>query len=156
MSSRDQSLQREEPSVIRDTLAAPDRNVTSSASHDAAVLARMRTASQHIRSRRADLLHVRGRGLWMISLAASFALGVGLTFGLQRTLITGTSSEALWIPAQEVVRGDARVGRIPVEQADPAAWYRYIQELIYAGEHEEALAHLRRFNDLHPDYILDP
>jgi hypothetical protein len=50
------------------------------------------------------------------------------------------------------------VGRreVPVEQAEPDDWYRYIQELIVAGEAREAERHLRRFNELHPDYVHQP
>ena len=66
----------------------------------------------------------------------------------------GPSGPALLIPA-DAARGS--MGRsIPVEQASADEWYRYIQELVAAGETREAERHLRRFNELHPDYAYQP
>jgi hypothetical protein len=55
----------------------------------------------------------------------------------------------------DATRGHA-IRAIPVEQAMPAEWYHYIQELVAAGETREAEIHLRRFNELHPDYVHQP
>jgi len=125
-------------------------NATTSAAHDAAVLNRARSAGSQIHARR------KKRSPWMFSLAASFVLGIAVTFMIQQAMVDRGPTAALTIPAEGVVRGTATAGQIPVEQADPAAWYRYIQELLYEGDRQAALEHLKRFNELHPDYVHEP
>jgi hypothetical protein len=39
---------------------------------------------------------------------------------------------------------------------DPAVWYRYIQELVFSGQVTLAEEHLRRFRQLHPDFVYQP
>ena len=60
----------------------------------------------------------------------------------------------LLLPLDATRNAGGRV--IPVERASADDWYRYIQELIVAGETKEAERHLRRFNELHPDYVHHP
>lgn len=131
---------------------------TPSAKHDQAVLAAAREAAQRIRSR---------RGFWLprlriaAPLIASFALGAATIFLLDRSLSpTSTEpevTEQLRIPIRVASRdAGAPSQEIPVEQADPQVWYRYIQELIYAGDRVQAERHLRRFNQLHPDFAHRP
>jgi hypothetical protein len=67
----------------------------------------------------------------------------------------------LRVPVHSTVRGgraidSGAVGYIAAEQADPTVWYRYIQELIFSGQAELAEAHLRRFRELHPDFVYQP
>ena len=66
----------------------------------------------------------------------------------------------LTIPAELNVRGQISTpparSAVPVEEADPAVWYRYIQELVFSGQTEAAEQHLRRFRELHPDFVYQP
>jgi hypothetical protein len=152
MSSPDPNASWNEPGALRDKLAALDGKVATSARHDDAVLARMRTASAQIRGRSRGSRSVP----WLVGLAASFAVGVAVTLIFQSVVVTGREQSALLIPASTVMRNEEASAMIPVEQADPAVWYRHIQELIYSGEREEAQRHLERFNELHPDYVHQP
>jgi hypothetical protein len=104
--------------------------------------------------------HVAGRRSrrWLIplGLAASFAAGVLIT---RATLSVYSAAPAAVAPALVMPLDTTRSGgdrTIPVEQARPDDWYRYIQELIAAGKTQEAERHLRRFNELHPDYVYQP
>ena len=83
---------------------------------------------------------------WPAVLAAGVAAGV-----LLAPLLPLSTSPDLTIPGDVTRSGEATALEIPVEEADPDAWYRYIQELVYRGETELAEAHLREFNRLHPD-----
>jgi hypothetical protein len=152
MSSPDPNAAWREPDALRDRFDALDGKIATSAEHDDAVLARMRAASTQIRG--------RSRGSrtapWLIGLAASFAVGVVVTLTFQSVIAPDRTQPVLLMPASAVMRSDEASAMIPVEQADPALWYRHIQELIYSGEREEAQKHLERFNELHPDYVHQP
>jgi hypothetical protein len=129
-----------------------------SATHDQVVLESARGAARRIRARRSVKLP---RLRIAVPLLASFALGAGATFLLNRSLpltpVEPTVTEQLRIPIRVASRdAGAPSQEIPVEQADPQVWYRYIQELIYAGDRVQAERHLRRFNQLHPDFAYRP
>ena len=132
--------------------------VAPSASHDHAVLASARATAGRIRARRGFELPRLGMA---VPLLASFALGAVATFLLNHTQplvpVEPKVTEQLSVPIRVASRDAGAPGReIPVEQADPQVWYRYIQELIYAGDRVQAERHLRRFNQLHPDFIYRP
>jgi len=129
---------------IRDALA--DRTETPGAGHDAAVLAAARAYASERRA--------KPRWYVPVSLAASLALGVLVGRAIDSGGAPGAEPVPLFVPL-EATRG-ATAQSVPVEQADPDSWYRYIQELVVAGERVEAAAHLERFNALHPDYIYQP
>jgi hypothetical protein len=128
-----------------------------SRAHDTAVLQAARAAGQSIRRRNAP----PGRAAWLpASLAAAVLLGIAIGRG-SWLLQAGHPLPAahLSIPAAMTVRGTlgtAGTVPVPVEQADPAAWYRYIQELVFSGQVELAEQHLRRFHELHPDFVYQP
>lgn len=125
----------------------------TSAAHDSAVLERAQRAAQGIRARSAARPTTR-RWIWPASLAASLLIGMLAMRVIDVSHNSVASSPALVIPA-DAARGTT--GRsIPVEQASADDWYRYIQELVAAGETREAERHLRRFNELHPDYAYQP
>jgi hypothetical protein len=124
--------------------------------HDAAILAQARTAADEIRGRGAR--EVRTGRWWLVSLAATLLLGIALGRGSWLLQESPAPAMQLTVPA-ETVRGSAGVGRadsIPVEQVDPAVWYRYIQELVFSGQVALAEQHLRRFRQLHPDFVYQP
>ncbi|HKE95469.1 MAG TPA: hypothetical protein VKB34_14240 [Povalibacter sp.] len=154
MSSPDPHPESNGSRRVQEGLQALDTPAVTSASHDEQVLAKMHGAARRIQSR-----HSPRRTRWPFALAASFLLGVALTLVVDRAVRLRPPAPAishLTIPASVALRGAGGTAEIPVEQADPAVWYRYIQELLYAGEREEALEHLRRFNELHPDYVHEP
>lgn len=127
-----------------------------SVSHDDAVLAAARAYAAERRATRTMPAARLPRALrWFVpaSLAASLALGV-LVGRLIEPIGERSTPSALHVPLETTRGGAAR--SIPVEQADPDLWYRYIQELVAAGERREAEAHLERFNALHPDYVYQP
>ena len=127
-----------------------------SGGHDAAILAHARTAADEIRGR--GPRQVRTGRWWLVSLAATLLLGVALGRGSWLWHESPAPAMQLTVPA-ETVRGSAGVGRadsIPVEQVDPAVWYRYIQELVFSGQVALAEEHLRRFRQLHPDFVYQP
>jgi len=125
----------------------------TSATHDAAVLEHARRTAQGIRARSAHEPVAR-RWVWPASLAASLLIGMLAMRVVDVSQTSVASGPALVIPA-DAARGTT--GRsIPVEQASADEWYRYIQELVAAGETREAERHLRRFNELHPDYAYQP
>lgn len=129
---------------IRAALAA--RTETPGAAHDAAVLAAARAYAYERRS--------KPRWYIPVSLAASLAIGVLIGRAIDPATAPSAAPVELFV-ALEATRGEASRS-IPVEQADPEVWYRYIQELVAAGERREAAAHLERFNALHPDYLYQP
>jgi hypothetical protein len=131
-------------SRIRATLAA--RIETPGAAHDAAVLAAARAYASERRA--------KPRWYVPVSLAASLAIGVLVGRATDPGRELSAEPTALFVPL-EATRGSASRS-IPVEQADADVWYRYIQELVAAGERREAAAHLERFNALHPDYVYQP
>jgi hypothetical protein len=142
---------------VRALLGSADDGVPP-AGHDRAVLAAARAASQRIRSRRRFR---PARLQFAVPLLASFALGAATIFLLDRSLslkpVEPTVTEQLRIPIRVASRDAGSPSQdIPVEQADPQVWYRYIQELIYAGDRVQAERHLRRFNQLHPDFAYRP
>jgi hypothetical protein len=124
-----------------------------SAEHDAVVLGQAQRAAQSIRMRGAGRPAKR-RWVLPASLAASLLVGMLAMRLIDVSQQGAMSGPALVIPA-DAARGTT--GRsIPVEQASADDWYRYIQELVAAGETREAERHLRRFNELHPDYAYQP
>jgi hypothetical protein len=132
--------------------------VAAPAGHDRAVLAAAREASQRIRARRGfELPRLRVA----VPLLASFALGAATIFVFDHSQLLVPAqpkvTEQLWVPIRVASRGAGSPSQdIPVEQADPQVWYRYIQELIYAGDRVQAERHLRRFNQLHSDFVHRP
>jgi hypothetical protein len=132
----------------------------TSARHDEAVLAAARAMAEAGGSGQnaAPRTPQRRRSGWKVplALAASFAVGVLSTLALVTAewIKPGASQTALMLPLDATRNAGQR--EIPVEQAAPDEWYRYIQELIVAGEAREAELHLRRFNELHPDYAHQP
>jgi hypothetical protein len=131
----------------------PQGEERTSTRHDAAVMERAQRAAHHIRSRGGVRPRAR-RWAWPASLAASVLVGMLAMRLIDVTVPRAAEGPALVIPA-DAARGS--MGRsIPVEQAGADEWYRYIQELVAAGETREAERHLRRFNDLHPDYAYQP
>jgi len=129
-----------------------------SVEHDAAVLEAARAAGGEIRGRG----HTRAqRSMWLpVSLAAALVLGVAIGRGSWFLTTPHLPAAQLTMPIHSPIRGasgaEAAQGAIPVEQADPALWYRYIQELVFSGQTELAEAHLRRFRELYPDFIYQP
>jgi hypothetical protein len=124
--------------------------------HDAAILAQARTAAGEIRARGGP--GARTGRWWLVSLAATLLLGVALGRGSWLLQESRAPAMQLTVPV-ETVRGSAGVGRadsIPVERVDPAVWYRYIQELVFSGQVALAEEHLRRFRQLHPDFVYQP
>jgi hypothetical protein len=79
---------------------------------------------------------------------------LALYFGqsiLGRSILGQQATSTLTVPIN-VVRGRTR-GSVPVERVEAQVWYRYIQELIAAGQTQEAELHLHRFNQLHPQFV---
>ena len=127
-----------------------------SRSHDAGILAQARTAADEILGRHAQ--EARTGRWWLVSLAATLLLGIALGRGSWLLQESPVPAMQLTVPT-ETVRGSASAGRgdsIPVEQADPTIWYRYIQELVFSGQVALAEEHLRRFRQLHPDFVYQP
>ena len=124
-----------------------------SASHDTLVLERAQRAARSVRTRGATKPAPR-RWVWPASLAASLLLGMLAMRLIDVTHYGAVTGAPLVIPA-DAARGTTGHS-IPVEQAKADDWYRYIQELVAAGETREAERHLRRFNELHPDYAYQP
>jgi hypothetical protein len=93
------------------------------------------------------------------ALAASFLLGAVLSGVLFAWLPVSLPwpREPLDVPIEVDMRGGQTASRrMPVESAEPQVWYDYIEELVYTGKLEAAERHLRRFNELHPDYRPPP
>lgn len=89
--------------------------------------------------------------------AASFLLGAVLTGAVFAWRPLPWLHEPLFVPLEVALRGAETASRdVPVESADPQVWYDYIEELVYTGQLEAAERHLRRFNELHPDYRPQP
>jgi hypothetical protein len=137
--------------------SASDDMQEPSPQHDALIMKAARRAARTIGRRhgRRSLAAI----MYPTSIAASLLLG----------LLVGRSSWSshepalhLSIPAGLSVRGQSGSGgspdraQIPVEQADAAVWYRYIQELLFSGQVEVAERHLHRFRQLHPDFVYQP
>jgi hypothetical protein len=142
---------------LRARLGNPDDGAPS-AGHDRTVLTAASSAAGRIRSRRR--FRLSGLGL-AVPVAASFVLGSVAMRLVDRSLpaapVAPAQVEALRIPLRVATRDAPATGEeIPVEQADPQLWYRYIQELVYAGDRVQAERHLRRFNQLHPDFAYRP
>jgi hypothetical protein len=124
--------------------------------HDAAILDAARATGGKIRQR-ADM-RSRTPGWLPVSLAATLILGIAIGRGswMMQDL---RAAAVLTVPSQVPVRGSNGSGAgssVRVEQADPAAWYRYIQELVFSGQTELAEKHLQRFRELHPDFVYQP
>lgn len=138
----------------------------TSSEHDAVVLAAARGAAVDIaghstvdKSRKG----APGSNRWPLALAASFALGIAMTIGIQAlrgpALVDGIDAGTLTIPVTAVTRGDGNpaVERdLPVSEADPRLWFEYIQELVYNGELAQAEQHIRAFRQMHSDYRYTP
>lgn len=87
---------------------------------------------------------------WPLALAAGLAAGILLAPVLPEA---GRSpGVGLTLPGDVTRGGEADGGAVPVTDADPGTWYRYIQELVYRGDFAEAERHLAAFNRLHPEY----
>ena len=141
---------------LRERLRQLAPETPTPAKHDAAILERAQRAAEKLRpAGGARLRPAPRRWVLPLSLAASLVFGMTAMHVIDvARLPGGAESPALVIPAS-AVRGAG--GRdVPVEQASADAWYRYIQELVAAGETREAERHLKRFNELHPDYVYQP
>jgi len=128
-----------------------------SRAHDAAILQAAQQTASGIRRRSAA--PARAPRWLPLSLAATLLLGIAIGRGSWLLRPVHPAAAALTIPGGMTVRGtagSAAAAPVPVEQADPAAWYRYIQELIFSGQTELAEQHLRRFRELHPDFVYQP
>jgi len=124
-----------------------------SAEHDTAVLTAARSAASEIRRRARRRSFVPAS----VALAAGLAVGLvlpGLPWKSERTVVP--PRPALRVPASAVTRGGGAGADVPVERVPADQWYRYIQELLLAGDLPEAERHLRRFVELHPDYRPPP
>lgn len=144
---------QEEEARLKQSLRASQEGAGEepSAQHDAAILGAAHAAGEQIRRRTRA-----GLPTWVpIALAASLLLGFGIgrTSWLTRDL---RAPARLTVPVQMSVRGAGGESRTEVERADPAVWYRYIQELVFSGQTELAEQHLRRFRELHPDFVYQP
>lgn len=158
-------LPRDTDERWRRALAAVHADESLPASVTESVLAAAQAATVHQATASPPVsVAVSGRSRWArppLALAASFAAGLvcaSLFTALRAPHVPDAAmqeSPALSVPVQ-VLRGTATATSVPVEQADPDQWYRYIQELLLAGRLREAEAHLRRFNELHPDYAPPP
>jgi hypothetical protein len=137
--------------ALRRQLGHLEMNQEPSDRHDATVLAA---------ARRMTAAAERPRPRWFVpaSMAASFVLGGVLAAALVAPRPAVRPTVELYVPSSALTRGAAPLSadQIPVEQADPAAWYRYIEELLASGQREDAARHLQRFNELHPDYVHQP
>jgi hypothetical protein len=92
-------------------------------------------------------------------LAAALVLGIGIGRGSWVMRDLRSPAAPLTVPSQVPMRGSSGTGAdesVRVEQTDPAAWYRYIQELVFSGQTELAEEHLRRFRELHPNFVYQP
>ncbi|MFO1408976.1 MAG: hypothetical protein U1F06_01160 [Steroidobacteraceae bacterium] len=139
------------PRTLRQQLAAAHDDLRTSAGHDAAILAAAAAPAPARMRRRA----------WQVpaTLAAGLLLGVLLSWTAQFAWRpAGGAKSGLEIPVSELRGAAAPAGAhaIPVERADPDAWYRYIEELLATGQQHEAQRHLQRFNELHPGYVHQP
>jgi hypothetical protein len=125
--------------------------------HDAAILDAARATGGKIRQRAGTRSRTPG---WLpASLAASLMLGIAIGRGSLMMWDPRAPAVQLTVPSQVPVRGSSGTGAgssVRVEQANPAAWYRYIQELVFSGQTELAEEHLRRFRELHPDFVYQP
>lgn len=154
------------PQALRRQLEAAHSGLRPGAQHDAAILA----AAAQIGTPRAAAAAAAtprvvtlpgARRRWQVpaTLAAGLLLGGVITGSMQWAWRpAGTAVAGLEIPAEALRGAAAPAGArsVPVEQADPDAWYRYIEELLAAGRQREALRHLQRFEELHPDYVHQP
>jgi hypothetical protein len=142
---------------LRERLRQLSPETPTPARHDAAILERAQRAAEKLRPAGSGVRSRPAPRRWALplSLAASLLLGMLAMRIIDLTQLPhAAAGTALVIPAN-AARGAA--GRdIPVEQAKADDWYRYIQELVAAGETREAERHLKRFNELHPDYVYQP
>ena len=137
----------------------------TSVQHDEQILRAARRAADAIGSDQAPH-HGTSPGArsssWLLptAMAASFMLGAVVVLVTQGGVGGEPTVTELSIPLTPVTRSANpaldRGSELPVEAADPELWLRYVQELVYNGELELAERHLRRFNELHPDFVLEP
>src|SRR5262249_5560061 len=148
----------EEARLLRELRDSEERAAHEpSAAHDTAILQAARATGRSIRRRTAP--PVRARGWLPLSLAAALLLGIAIGRASWVVHLAHPVHAQLTIPAEMAVRGLSVGGAavpVPVEQADPAVWYRYIQELVFSGQTELAEQHLHRFRELHPDFVYQP
>lgn len=141
----------ERDAQLRAPLARIDSDMKTPDTHDMAILKAARTTAQTIQARGVQ----RARWHMPLSMAASFIVGVGVATVYLTSYFANPlddESPVLTMPAATVVRGAGDAGAIRVEDAPADVWYRYIQELVYAGDVELAAKHLQRFAELHPNY----
>lgn len=158
MTDNIQSARLDEARLRQRLREAQDSTGTEpSPQHDAAILDAARATGGKIRQRAGRRSRTPG---WLrVSLAASLMLGVVIGRGSWMMWDPRAPLVRLTVPSEVPVRGSSGTGAgssVRVEQADPAAWYRYIQELIFSGQTELAEEHLRRFRELHPDFVYQP
>jgi hypothetical protein len=121
--------------------------------HDTIVMQAARAAAKSIRQRSSRPIQWRAP----LALAASFVAGITLTFIYYSAQSPHLSQfSGLVVPTTAELRGAPISPTIPVEKTPAEAWYRYIQELVYAGDTELAAKHLQRFVELHPDFVYRP
>ena len=124
----------------------------------AQILATAREVARERRAATTPPRRVVARAAWHLplGLAASFAGGLLVSWLVlsARGPLDAASGSPLTMQESDTQRSAAAVAvTIPVERADPQRWYRYIQELVAAGELREAERHLKRFNELHPGFV---
>jgi hypothetical protein len=128
-----------------------------SPAHDAVVLGAAHTVAGEIAQRAP---HRQRVALWWpVSLAAALVLGIAIGQGQWLVRNTRTPAAHLTVPGVAALRGAPATepgAPVPVERADPSVWYRYIQELVFSGQVELADEHLKRFRELHPDFVYQP
>jgi hypothetical protein len=127
----------------------------------AQILATAREVARERRAASAPPRPVAVRAAWHLplGLAASFAGGLLVSWWVlsARGPLDAASRPPLTMQESDAQRGAATAAvAIPVERADPQRWYRYIQELVAAGDLREAERHLKRFNELHPGFVPTP
>jgi hypothetical protein len=138
---------------LRAPLDSLGPNAAPPPSHDSLILKAARDTSAAIGNRAAR----RGRWPLLMSMAASFLVGVGATWLYTTERPAGqVELSGLVLPIAPVVRDAGGPSDIPVEQASADDWYRYIQELVYSGDTKLAAKHIQRFVELHPDYEPKP
>lgn len=145
---KDPETTSEDEKRVLELLEASQAQVNTA--HDREILIAARSASSEISNRRAG----DSFGRPWLAMAASFVLGIGVFWfaGPPLGLFDDNVAESLTLPASVTRSDDDMNADVAVENAEPDIWFEYIQELVYAGDFELAEKHIRRFNELHPNY----